>query len=153
MRLTKQTGYALRILIHCGQAQGKLVKVPEIARAYQITEHNLFKIIPLLVQRGVLETVRGRGGGIRLARPAKDIRLGEVVKATEETRIEADCLGGDIGACPIRPIAPINRILDEAISAFIDVLEQYTLEDLVTARPKPRAEAIAALSGKAPTIQ
>ncbi len=152
MRLTKQTGYALRILIHCGQAQGKLVKVPEIARAYQITEHNLFKIIPLLVHCGVIETVRGRGGGIRLAKAAEDIRLGEVVNATEETRIEADCLGGDIGACPIRPIAPINRILDEAIGAFIEVLEQYTLADLLSTRPKPRSEA-ALQAVKEATIQ
>lgn len=139
MRLTKQTGYALRILLHCALAGDRSVTVGEVARAQNITEHNVFKIVPLLVHGGFLETLRGRGGGIRLQRPAREIRIGDVVRTTEETHIEAECFGGGAD-CPIRPVAPINRILDDALSAFVEVLDQHTLEDLVTVRPGMRGD-------------
>jgi len=134
MRLTKQTGYALRILLHCALKEGQSVTVADVARAQHITEHNVFKIVPMLVEGGFLETSRGRGGGIRLARDPADIRIGDVVRVTEETRIEAECFGGGAD-CAIRPVAPINRILDDALGAFIEVLDQHTLRDIVTARP------------------
>lgn len=140
MRLTKQTGYALRILLNCALAGDRSVTVGEIARAQNITEHNVFKIVPMLVQGGFVETTRGRGGGIRLARRPADIRIGDVVRVTEETHIEAECFGGGAD-CAIRPVAPINRILDGALTAFIDVLDQHTLEDLVVVRPSARVEA------------
>lgn len=137
MRLTKQTGYALRILLHCALARDELVTAAGIARANNITEHNVFKIIPLLVHAGFLDTVRGRKGGIRLARKPAEIRIGDVVRTTEETHIEAECFGGGT-ECAIRPVAPVNRMLDEALAAFISVLDRYTLEDLVAARPHAR---------------
>jgi Rrf2 family protein len=135
MRLTKQTGYALRILLHCALAPDRSVTVAEIARTQRITEHNVFKIVPILVEGGFLDTTRGRGGGIKLARKPGDIRIGEVVRVTEETHIEAECFGGGAD-CAIRPVAPINRIFDDALAAFIEVLDQHTLQDLVTARPR-----------------
>lgn len=138
MRLTKQTGYALRILLHCALAGDRSVTASEIARAHNITEHNVFKVVPLLAHAGFIETIRGRGGGMKLARPSGSIRLGDVVRATEETHIEADCFGGGAD-CVIRPIAPINRIFDEALAAFIAVLDNHTLDDLVTARPQIRS--------------
>lgn len=138
MRLTKQTGYALRILLHCALSNGRSVTAAEIARAHNITEHNVLKIVPMLAHGGFIETIRGRGGGIRLARPAAAIRLGDVVRVTEETHIEADCFGGGAD-CAIRPVAPINRILDEALGAFIAVLDRHTLDDLVAARPPFRS--------------
>lgn len=147
MRLTKQTGYALRILLHCALSQSRSVTVGEVARAQHITDHNVFKIVPLLVEGGFLETSRGRGGGIRLARDPADIRIGDVVRVTEETRIEAECFGGGAD-CAIRPVAPINRILDEALGAFIEVLDQHTLLDIVSARPTAtgRNEVLEALA-------
>ena len=135
MRLTKQTGYALRILLHCALSPDRSVTVAEVARTQRITEHNVFKIVPMLVEGGFVETARGRGGGIKLARRPEDIRIGDVVRVTEETHIEADCFGGGAD-CVIRPVAPINRILDDALGAFIEVLDQHTLADLVTARPR-----------------
>jgi len=134
MRLTKQTGYALRILLHCAMARDRSVTVGDVARAQHITEHNVFKIVPILVEGGFLETSRGRGGGIRLGRDPAEIRIGDVVRVTEETHIEAECFGGG-AECVIRPVAPINRIFDDALGAFIEVLDQHTLADIVTARP------------------
>jgi Rrf2 family protein len=138
MRLTKQTGYAIRILLHCALAGPRYVKVTEIARRNQITEHNIFKIVPILVQGGFVEALRGRNGGLKLARPAEEIRIGDVVRATESTRVVADCFG-IASECRIRPVAPINRILDHALDAFIGVLDAHTLAELARARP-PMAE-------------
>jgi|SRR5688500_12459493 Rrf2 family protein len=139
MRLTKQTSYALRILLHCALRPGEQVKAADIARAYNITEFNVLKIIPLLVHGGFVRTMRGRRGGLKLARPAAEIRIGEVVRLTEETHIQADCFGQLHEECLIQPAAPINRILGTALGAFIEVLDQHTLQDLVTARPRLRA--------------
>jgi Rrf2 family protein len=117
MRLTKQTSYALRILLHCALRPGEQVKAADIARAYNITEFNVLKIIPLLVQGGFVTTMRGRRGGMRLARPASEIRIGDIIRLTEETHIQADCFGQLQDACPILPAAPINRIFGNAVEA------------------------------------
>ena len=134
MRLTKQTSYALRILLHCALRPDEQVKAADIAKAYNITEFNVLKIIPLLVQGGFVTTMRGRRGGIRLARPASEIRIGDIVRLTEETHIQADCFGQLQEACAILPAAPINRIFGSAVEAFIEVLDGHTFQELVSAR-------------------
>ena len=134
MRLTKQTSYALRILLHCALQPERQVRASDIAKAYQITEFNVLKIVPLLVQGGFVQTIRGRRGGLKLARPAHEIRIGDVVRLTEETTIQADCFGQLDEICPILPASPINRIFGSAVLAFIEVLDQHTLADLVAAR-------------------
>lgn len=139
MRLTKQTSYALRILIHCAMRPDEQVKAADIAKAYNITEFNVLKIIPLLVHGGFVKTTRGRRGGLKLARQPEEIRIGDVVRLTEETHIQAACFGQVQDTCLIQPAAPINRILGTAIGAFIEVLDQHTLRDLVAARPRTRA--------------
>ena len=138
MRLTKQTSYALRILLHCALRPEAQLKAADIAKAYNITEFNVLKIIPLLVHGGFVKTTRGRRGGLRLARPASEIRIGDVVRLTEETHIQAACFGQLHEPCAIQPAAPINRIFGSALGAFIEVLDQHTLQDLVTARPGAR---------------
>lgn len=141
MRLTKQTSYALRILTHCALQPDTQVKAADIAKAYNITEFNVLKIIPLLVHGGFVKTTRGRRGGLRLAQPAADIRIGDVVRLTEETHIQADCFAQGEKACPILPAAPINRIFGSAVHAFIEVLDQHTLQDLVAARPRQKTRS------------
>ncbi len=141
MRLTKQTSYALRILLHCALHPDEQIKAADIAKAYNITEFNVLKIVPLLVHGGFVKTTRGRRGGLRLAQPAADIRIGDVVRLTEETHILADCYGQLPEPCAIQSASPINRILDTALGAFIEVLEQHTLQELVDARPQtPHSE-------------
>jgi Rrf2 family protein len=135
MRLTKQTSYALRILIHCALRPDEQVRAADIGKAYNITEFNVLKVIPLLVQGGFVRTMRGRRGGLRLARPASEIRIGDVVRLTEETHIQADCFGQLSDTCLVLRAAPINRIFGAAVEAFIEVLDQHTLQDLVSARP------------------
>ena len=134
MRLTKQTSYALRILIHCAVSGEKHVKAADIASEHGITEFNVAKIVPILVRGGFIATSRGRTGGLRLARPPEEIGIGDVIRVTEATHVEAECVGGTTLPCGIKRAAPINRMLGDALEAFIDVLDKHTLADLIGAR-------------------
>lgn len=145
MRLTKQTAYALRILLVCAESGESLTKVSHIARNYRITEHNLFKTLPLLVRAGHIQSVRGPHGGICLARPPEEIRLGDILRAVEDPHVESECGGAGPVECAIRSAVPINRILDDALEAFIDVLNEHSLADL-----KSRRHKITLLSGAGP---
>ena len=133
MRLTKSTGHAIRILIDCAGANERLIKVAELSERLTITQQNVFKIVNLLARAGLIEAVRGRNGGVRLARRADLIRIGDVVRATEITHVEvADC-------APLRKQknrSGVNEILDDALGAFIDVLDQHTLADMVRSAPR-----------------
>jgi Rrf2 family nitric oxide-sensitive transcriptional repressor len=135
MRLTKTTSHAIRILIDCAQANDKLVKVAEIAGRLEITQLNVFKIVHLLSRAGFIVAVRGRNGGVRLARPASDIRIGDVVRSTEVTRVEVEASDG--GDRPKKSGRQINTIFDEALEAFISVLDRHTLEDMARGRGGP----------------
>lgn len=96
MRLTKQTNYAIRMLMYCASTDtGSLSRVQEIAKAYGVSELFLFKILQPLVEAGLMETVRGRKGGVRLGKPAADITLYEVVRVTEENFAMAECFEND----------------------------------------------------------
>ncbi len=135
MRLTKQTSYALRILMHCAMHPDGNIKAAEIAKTYQITEANVFKAVQILVRGGMLETVRGPAGGLRLARPASEIRIGDLVRITEDAHIRAECFGKVEADCPIQTATPINQMFDHAFDAFIEVLDRHTLQDFIDARP------------------
>lgn len=133
MRLTKQTGHAIRILIDCAQAGDALVKTAEISKRLDITKQNVFKIVHILSRAGFIAAVRGPNGGVKLAKPASAIRIGEVVRAIEVTDVEIDGEKALIAATQRGP-GSINRVLDEALTAFVSVLDQHTLSDLVQQR-------------------
>jgi Rrf2 family protein len=139
MRLTKQTSYAIRILIHCAVAGERYVRAADIARQDGITEYNVAKIVPILVRGGFIMTSRGRSGGLKLVRPASEIGIGDVLRVTETTHVEAECTGGTSLPCGIKRAAPINRLLGEALQAFISVLDKHTLAELINARPREAA--------------
>jgi Rrf2 family protein len=133
MRLTKQTSHAIRILIDCANAGDVLVKSAEISSRLGITLQNTFKIMHLLSRAGFVAATRGPKGGVRLARPAKDIRIGDVVRAMEATTVEIE----DTDLPPSRGSKggpQINAIFDDALEAFISVLDQHTLEDMARLR-------------------
>lgn len=123
MRLNKSTSHAVRILIDCAKAGDRLIKVADIAQRLDITQQNAFKIVHLLSKAGFLASVRGRHGGVRLARPAAKIRIGDVVRSIE--------LVGD-GKGP-GSHASLNQIVDDALEAFISVLDQHTLAEMAEA--------------------
>lgn len=138
MRLTRQTNYAIRILMYCTANQGQLSRIPEIAAAYSVSELFLFKILQPLVENGLVQTVRGRNGGVRLGKPANEITLFDVVRATEESFAMAECFENDATDCPLIDSCSLNEALRKALGAFFEVLESYTIEDLVKARPSMR---------------
>ena len=135
MRLTRQSSYAIRTLIYCAVNEPKLSRIADIAKAHAISELFLFKLIKPLVEAGLIETVRGRKGGIRLGRPAGEITLLDTIKLTEESFAMAECFegGGDI-LCPLADACDLNSALREALGAFFDVLESYTIADLAEKR-------------------
>ncbi len=134
MRLTRQSSYAIRTLMYCAVNAPGLSRIAEVGKAYGISELFLFKLIKPLVENGLLETVRGRHGGIRLGRPANEISLLDVVKLTEESFALAECFeDGDVN-CPLSAACDLNAALREALGAFFQVLDGYTIADLTDKR-------------------
>ncbi|MER0236623.1 iron-responsive transcriptional regulator RirA [Fulvimarina sp. MAC8] len=129
MRLTRQTNYAIRILMYLAVNKDRLSRLGEIARSYSAPEPFMFKILNPLVSAGFVETVRGRNGGIRLAREASEINLREVVELTEESFLMAECF--EAGAdCPLIFSCELNSALRQALEAFLSTLGRYTIADL-----------------------
>lgn len=129
MRLTRYTDYALRVLIYLGARPEKLSSIAEIARAYSISQNHLMKVVHDLGKAGYVDSVRGRSGGIRLARAPEAIGVGEVVRHTEEGFDLVDCPN-----CLIAPACGLTGVLNEALCAFMAVLDRYTLADLIARR-------------------
>jgi Rrf2 family iron-responsive transcriptional regulator len=134
MKLTRQSSYAVRTLMYCAVNDPGLSRVADIAKAHGMSELFLFKLIKPLVEAGLIETVRGRHGGIRLGRPAGEITLLDTIKLTEENFAMAECFeGGDV-SCPLVDACDLNSALREALGAFFSVLDSYTIADLVEKR-------------------
>ena len=134
MRLTKQTNYAIRIMMYCAANPGRLSQIPEIANAYGLSEMFLFKILQPLTKNGLIESIRGRNGGVRLTRAANEIRLSEVVRVTEDNFDMAECFRDEGTDCPLVDSCELNSALREALGAFFMVLDKYTIEDLAINR-------------------
>ena len=135
MRFTLHTDYALRVLMYLGANPGDdLATVKEISRGYGISENHLMKVVHGLGQSGFIITVRGRHGGMRLAHAPADINVGAVVRACEDDMRLVECFNPVTNTCPIAAACALPAILDEALSAFIAVLDRYTLADLLEPR-------------------
>jgi Rrf2 family nitric oxide-sensitive transcriptional repressor len=134
MRLTAYTDFSLRVLTYLGLRRDRLATVHEIAAAYGVSRNHLMKVVHELGRAGFVETVRGRSGGIRLARAPGAIRIGDVVRRMEDDfQVVACFAGNDGGGCVIAPDCRLAGALDEALHAFLGVLDGYTLADLLAA--------------------
>lgn len=141
MRLTHFTDYSLRVLIYLGLNQDRLVTIEEIAGAYDISRNHLMKIVHHQAQNGVIETVRGKGGGMRLGRLPADIGIGDIVRDTEQDMALVACFDqAHDGECKIESACFLRHALREAQDAFYRTLDNYTLADLL--RPKARLSAL-----------
>lgn len=138
MRLTVYTDYALRMLIYLAAKNDGLATIAEVAGSYGISEHHLTKVAHQLGRSGHIATVRGKGGGLRLARPAGEIKLGEVVRQTEQDMALVPCFNSAEAPagvpCPIVSVCGLRGVLGEAMQAFLAVLDRYTLADLMQQR-------------------
>ncbi len=139
MRLNKSTSHAIRLLIECARADGQLVKVADLSASLGITMQNVFKIVHLLSRGGLVAAQRGRHGGVALSRPAAEIAIGDIVRAMETTEIEVEVDGVPTGAAG-RAVKGVNRVLDDALEAFIGVLDQHSLADMAGKLPARAAK-------------
>lgn len=127
MRLTRYTDYSLRVLIHLALNDEQLCSIGEIARTYELSHNHLMKVVNALAREGFVETVRGRAGGMRLARAADSISVGEVVRHTEEGFQLAECSG-----CALSPACGLTGVLAKGMQAMLAVFDSYTIADLLT---------------------
>lgn len=135
MRLTNYTDYSLRVLMYLAlKKEEDLATIQEIADTYRISKNHLMKIIHELGKLNYIETIRGRNGGIRLAKEPKEINIGEIVSKMEEDFHIVECFNHDGGKCVISPACKLQHILSDALQAFIHVLDGYTLEDIIVNR-------------------
>lgn len=132
MRLTVYTDYALRVLIYVALKRPEVATINEIAQRYQISRNHLMKVVHRLGLLGYLETVRGKGGGIRLAREPSKINLAEVVRNTEEDLALVECFQSGPPQCCIQPECVLRGALQTALDAFLGVLNRFTLSHLIS---------------------
>ncbi|MBA3937471.1 MAG: Rrf2 family transcriptional regulator [Planctomycetes bacterium] len=130
MKLSLFSDYSLRTLMYAALRDG-LFRLEEVSDAYAISRHHLAKVVHHLGKHGYLETQRGHAGGIRLARPAQDIRIGTLVRESEATADLVECFDAATNTCPINGSCRLKGLLAEALDAFYATLDRYTLHDLV----------------------
>jgi Rrf2 family transcriptional regulator, nitric oxide-sensitive transcriptional repressor len=132
MRLTMYTDFSLRVLLYLGtKEEGKLSTIQEISDAYSISKNHLMKVTFELGKAGFIHTVRGRGGGIRLAELPENINIGKVVRKMEDDFHLVECFDPEHNRCPIAPICGLRGVLGQALQAYLAVLDSYTLQDLL----------------------
>jgi Rrf2 family nitric oxide-sensitive transcriptional repressor len=147
MQLSTFSDYSIRVMIYLGLKHGELATIAEIARAYQISENHLMKVVHHLAQRRYVETLRGKGGGLRLAGEPNTVNLGELVRATEGSDGLLRCMD-EPEQCCIQSDCRLMGILHEAQEALFGVLGKYTLADLLR-REAPLARILMPQAGAA----
>jgi Rrf2 family nitric oxide-sensitive transcriptional repressor len=130
MRLTNFSDYALRVLMYAAARDGRLITIDETARVYGISRAHLMKVVNQLTRAGLLKAVRGRSGGLALAKDPRKIRLGQVLRATEPDFSLVECFAPE-SRCVITPRCRLRGALNEALGAFFATLDRYTLADLI----------------------
>lgn len=142
MQLNIFSDYALRVLIYAAARPNVRCTCEEVATAFGVSRHHLVKVVNGLEHLGYLETVRGRSGGFHLAHAPERIIIGEVVRRTEGTLAVVECFDRETNTCPLTRACGLKGALAEAVEAFLGVLDQYSLADLV-AKPQWLAGVIA----------
>lgn len=137
MRLAEYTDYTLRVLMFCGANPDRLVTIAEIAESHQVSRSHLMKIVNDLGRQGVLETVRGRTGGIRLLARPDQIRIGDVVRAAETDFRLVECFDKSTDNCAISDVCRLKHLLGSALAAYFRELDGATLADILRPAEPP----------------
>lgn len=141
MQLTRHTDYSLRLLIYLGLHPDCLATIFEVASYYRISRNHLMKIAHRLALHGYIETLRGKHGGMRLARRPEMINIGDVVRDMEESFHVAECFNPDNKTCPLLPACNLKFVLGKALKGFLGTLDAYTLADLLNpSKTAPHSE-------------
>ncbi|TVP88790.1 MAG: Rrf2 family transcriptional regulator [Alkalicoccus sp.] len=135
MHLTQYTDYSLRVLMYLAVKDDKqLFQIKEISDSYGISKTHLMKVVYKLGKLGYIETVRGRNGGMRLLKKPEDINIGAVVRHTEENFHMVECFNRENDTCPITSACRLQHAIGDALQAYLEVLDQYTLADITKNR-------------------
>lgn len=132
MRIASYSDFALRLLMYAAVKHPAYVTITEVSKAYGISKNHLMKITHELALAGYLDTLRGRNGGLRLAKPAAEINVGHVMRLTETDSVLVECFDPATNRCVITPACKLKHVLHDALEAFFKSLEQTTLADLVS---------------------
>lgn len=138
MQLTVHTDYALRVLLYLAHFPERRIGTEEISTAYGISKHHLVRVVQTLAEAGFVHATVGRGGGVTLSLEPKDIRLGQVVRATEASFRLVECHDEATNTCPIVSVCGLKGLLDTALDSFLRELDRHTLADLVKPRSRDR---------------
>ncbi len=130
MHLTTFSDYSMRVLMYLALQQEQRVTIADIAQRYQISDNHLTKVVHFLARAGYVRTIRGKGGGLKLNRSVEAINLGEVLRRTEGDEGLLPCVNGE-GDCCLIPVCRLTGILRESQQAMYQVLDKYTLADLL----------------------
>lgn len=157
MRLSEYTDYTLRVLMCCANQGERLLTIAELAQTLQLSKNHLMKIVNDLARQGVLQTTRGRGGGIRLSKPPASIGIGDVLRASETDFRLVECFDATTDTCTLTPSCRLKLVLHKALDAYFAELDGMTLADvtpLVGRMPggQPRAVAVALPRSRRPPV-
>ncbi|HET7362947.1 MAG TPA: Rrf2 family transcriptional regulator [Burkholderiales bacterium] len=139
MRLNTFTEYSLRVLLYVAAAAERRTTIAEIARAFRVSEHHLVKVVHFLGREGFLDNMRGQGGGLRLARAASEINVGEVTRLAEAGDMPAECFDRRNNRCVLAGGCRLQGVLREAVESFYGTLSRYSVADLEVRPAKLRA--------------
>jgi Rrf2 family nitric oxide-sensitive transcriptional repressor len=130
MRLSDYTDYTLRVLMYCAAHPDRLVTIAEIADSHRVSKNHLMKIVNDLSRQRLLETTRGRGGGLRLLQAPSAIRVGDVLRNAETDFRLVECFDPSSDACTLTPVCRLKSVLGKALSAYFAELDAVTLADI-----------------------
>lgn len=147
MQLTQYTDYSLRVLIYLGMKKDVKSTITELADFYAISRNHLVKVVHHLAQQGLIITLRGKNGGMVLARAPDQIKIGEVVRLTESNFYIAECFNRDNNQCVLAPDCSLKFILNEASQAFMATLDRYTIADTLN-HPEVLATLLGSEAGR-----
>lgn len=132
MRLSEYTDYTLRVLMYCAAHRQRLVTIGELAEHHHVSKNHLMKVVNDLARQGLLETTRGRGGGLRLLKEPGDIRIGDVVRASETDFRLVECFDASTDSCTLTPNCRLKLVFDQALRGYFKALDGATLADVTT---------------------
>jgi Rrf2 family transcriptional regulator, nitric oxide-sensitive transcriptional repressor len=149
MRLTEYTDYTLRVLMYCAARPQQLVTISELAERHGVSRNHLMKIVTDLGRQGMLETTRGRGGGLRLLKNPSKIRIGDVVRASETDFRLVECFDPDTNQCTLTPSCRLKGLFNAALRSYFKELDGMTLADMVVPASAPTSRRATSLRGRA----
>jgi Rrf2 family nitric oxide-sensitive transcriptional repressor len=152
MRLSEYTDYTLRVLMYCAAHRQQLVTIGELAEHHRLSKNHLMKVVNDLARQGLIETTRGRGGGLRLLKSPEAIRIGDVVRASETDFRLVECFDPATDACTLSPRCRLKHVFDAALQAYFRELDGATLADMVAQGPARAGPRAADATGRRPTV-